>query len=730
MNPLNISVVINTYNRAASLRNTLEAFRWQHYPCFEVVVVNGPSTDQTEQVLDEFQDSIKAVSCPVANISVSRNIGISHAAGDVVAFIDDDGIPYPNWLQGLADRYDDGDVGGVGGFVWDHTGMAYQTRYITCDRFGEARFFDIFDPSDLFSFPGAQWYPSLMGVNSSFRRTVLHEIGGFNEMYAYFLDETDVCLRVIDRGYKIVITPHANVHHKYLASHIRDAKRRTRNFYPIIRSKTNFVLTHGAAVKGMAYSEQRIRSWIYERKTEIDLGCFFGDYTRAERHQARREVDQAFAETKDCVGLQNVSLHPGADVELKLFSAFERRLRIILISADFPPLANGGIGTLMKTVSMGLSGLGHEIHVIARSDPETVDFEDGCWVHRIKSCYYEESCFIGGECVDLPPVIKDWGGTARKRIDFIEREFGPIDVVVSPIWDIEGCYTLASQRWKSVVTLHTTYAMSIDTHPEWTRHSDYFENFVKKMLDAESAVLRSSTLLLGNSEGVVDEIERLYGIGREMLNVAIVPHGVRDYRIRTPLAGNPEEVRGLFVGRLELRKGVDVLFEVLPSVLDRFPSLCFDIVGDDSIPVYGSQTLMDRYRTTLQPYLEARRVRVHGKVDDLKLAEFYNACDFFVAPSRFESFGLILAEAMSCGKPVIACSAGGMVEVVGDAGFLAQPGDAESLRNHISSLACNTELRRSLGMKARTRYECLFSAELMAQKISSVLEGIVYDNLA
>lgn len=729
MSQLRISVVINTYNRAASLRNTLNSFRWQNYPEFEVVVVNGPSTDNTEEILEEFADSVKVVSCPVANISVSRNIGISHASGDVIAFIDDDGIPYPNWLQALSEQYGDSGVGGVGGFVWDHTGMAYQTRYVSCDRFGEARFFDVFNPSDHFSFPNAGWYPSLMGVNSSFRNSALLEIGGFNEVYAYFLDETDVCLRIIDRGYKLVISPQAQVHHKYLASHIRDAKRRTRNFYPIIRSKTNFIMTHGAAAQGRAFAEKFIKGWISERKTEVDIGCLFGDYSKEERRQALCEIDAAYLETVGNAGFTNGSLEPVMAGVLKQFPALKPALRIVLITADFPPMANGGIGTLMKNVSMGLAELGHEIHVVSRSVAETVDFEDGTWVHRIRPRIYEPLCVIGNRVLDLPPGIKDWAGTAKGRVEFIASEFGPVDVVVSPIWDLEGCCALASSQWKSVVTLHTTYAMSVDTHPDWTEQGDYFENFIKKMIAAEKALLEFSPMLLANSSGLVDTLETVYGIDKKALKLATVPHGVRDFRLPARSIQSCEEVRGLFVGRLELRKGVDLLFEVLPQVFDLLPSFSFDLVGDDTIPIYGAGTLLDRYCDALAPYIAQGRLRVHGKVEDAALPRFYNDCDFFVAPSRFESFGLILAEALSCGKPVIACAAGGMVEVVGDAGFLAEPGDAGTLKTHLITLASNRELRQSLGLKARDRYERLFSVDRMARKISSILEGVVNGNL-
>ena len=76
---LSVSVVINTYNRAASLRTTLQSLRYQTYQPFEVVVVQGPCTDQTEAMLAEFAGAVRVGFCPEVNLSKSRNIGITLA---------------------------------------------------------------------------------------------------------------------------------------------------------------------------------------------------------------------------------------------------------------------------------------------------------------------------------------------------------------------------------------------------------------------------------------------------------------------------------------------------------------------------------------------------------------------------------------------------------------------------------------------------------------------------
>ena len=72
---MRVSVVINTYNRGPSLRATLRALRHQTHDAFEVVVVNGPSTDDSEAVLTEFAGDIRVARCPDVHLSKSRTAG-------------------------------------------------------------------------------------------------------------------------------------------------------------------------------------------------------------------------------------------------------------------------------------------------------------------------------------------------------------------------------------------------------------------------------------------------------------------------------------------------------------------------------------------------------------------------------------------------------------------------------------------------------------------------------
>ncbi len=95
-------MVIHTLNRCHSLSHSLASLELLNYARFEVVVVGGPSTDDTAAVLDRYGDRIKRVHVDEANLAVSRNVGIRAASGELVAFSDDDAVADPAWLSSLA----------------------------------------------------------------------------------------------------------------------------------------------------------------------------------------------------------------------------------------------------------------------------------------------------------------------------------------------------------------------------------------------------------------------------------------------------------------------------------------------------------------------------------------------------------------------------------------------------------------------------------------------------
>lgn len=103
------------------------------------------------------------------------------------------------------------------------------------------------------------------------------------------------------------------------------------------------------------------------------------------------------------------------------------------------------------------------------------------------------------------------------------------------------------------------------------------------------------------------------------------------------------------------------------------------------------------------------------------------AADIYVMTSVYEPFGLVVAEAMAAGKPVIVTNVGGMPEIVGDAGLTVDARDVDALAEAMLKLLKDEELRRKLGEKARERIEKSFSAESVGERLVQIYGSLLKD---
>jgi glycosyltransferase involved in cell wall biosynthesis len=721
---MRISVVINTYNRAGSLRTTLEALRYQTYAPFEVVVVKGPCTDATDAVLAEFSGAVRVGFCPEINLSKSRNIGIAMASGDVVAFIDDDAVPDPRWLTELAAGYNSEKVGGVGGIVYDHTGYALQYERCITDRRAEANF-KVQTPLWVYNLPHGDWYVHLLGTNASFRRQCLVEIGGFDEEFEYFLDETEVCNRIIDRGYYLRLLDGAPVYHKFLASHLRNEKKVLRKPFPPVKNKFYFslqsarpadpiqgVLKHCLGVAEDVVRGGRAHHAAGELNT-AELAAFEADVDRAVRcGLAKGTYSQR----------QSVALPPAQAEAFHPYPALRprRRLTVCFISQEMPPESFGGIGRFTLDLARGFAAEGHEVHFLTRTpDHNRVDFENGIWVHRLQP--EQEGVWCSPE---LPPFLRLNLGRAAAVHREIRRigQTRPIDLVTAPVWDAEGLLCQLDDSLTCVLTLQTTMKLMTEIDPRWKNGPEMAER-----LALERYTVRSARWIHAISRNILDKVQRDYGAPVEPAEAFVVRLGVADraqeYRPRPP----DGRLRVLFVGRLEKRKGVDVLLQAAIALTREHPHVEFVLVGDNTIPSDDGPTYQAAFQEKYGADPASRRVIFKGKLPDAELYQEYADCDLFCLPARYESFGLVLVEAMMFGKPVIGSAAGGMTEIVADGvnGFLATPGDLASLTGYLRRLIVDDELRQQFGRQSRRRYEMEFSAEIMVRNTMRAYTEII-----
>lgn len=730
-NPPRISVVVNTYNRARCLRTCLDALRYQTYCNFEVIVVNGPSTDDTEAVVRACPE-VKYRTCPETNLSMSRNIGIAAAAGEYVAFIDDDGVADPNWLEELlAAVSSNPQVAAVGGYVRDDSGVSYQSRELVADRFGFSENSDGGRVAELPQFPHGFSFPTVMGCNCLFRRDRLLSVGGFDEQYDYFLDETDVCARLVDAGYLIDFAPRAIVLHKFESSPIRDRRKFPLDWTKIVKNTVYFI-NLSRDVMGDERCEAAIARCEELRTAHVRIAERDGLISHAEAETAIQTVRNGLAEgrrdsQRGCRRLMAEKVLKACSAPFAAYRTHSPSALTIVFFVDrYPPEIVGGIGRFVHQKAVKMAELGHRVHVVTQSadGAERLDFEDNVWVHRIVFKTYPNHLLDRDTAAcTLPYPRMSQLYSYYEELLRIE-ELHHVDIVETPIWDCLGFYPLFDSRFNTVVSLQScmksVFADPATMPPE-----------VPQYMQLERETLNRCKYIMPISQAIRDQLEAYYGLdlhGKSRVTNLGLRNLARSFAA-TPRSDSRIEV--LFLGRLEHRKGVDVLLRAIPELCDKYPNLLFRFAGDNAILIPGrSETYEQAFFA--EPAHEKYRGQLvfEGKVSEARLRQLYAQCDIFVSPSRYESFGLIFLEAMMFGKPVVGCRAGGMPEVIGEhllTGMLAEPDDVSSLARCLDELIRDEKLRQRIGEAGRKRYEERFTDEVMVQNTlayyRSVLDG-------
>lgn len=158
----------------------------------------------------------------------------------------------------------------------------------------------------------------------------------------------------------------------------------------------------------------------------------------------------------------------------------------------------------------------------------------------------------------------------------------------------------------------------------------------------------------------------------------------------------------LYVGQIKKMKGIDTLLRALADIHTEGKDMPLTrIVGD----ITNSRD--DAYRTYIKDIARDLPVEFLGWQGHSALPALYQQADILVLPSHSEALGRSVMEAMACGLPVVASRVGGIVDLVedGQTGFLVPPGDSKALKEKISLLVANPDLRTQMGTRARSRIE-------------------------
>ena len=259
-----VSVVLVSHGRPAHLARAVFGVAQLLYTRFEVIVVADAAGIAAIDALP-FASQIKLVACDTPNISHARNLGIAQAGGDIIAFIDDDAVPEPTWLAQLTAPFENPEVAAAGGFVIGRNGISLQWGAREVDETGQPHALALSGDGPQIALPSSGRAIRTEGTNCAFRRKILEQLGGFDPNYRFYLDETDLNMRLARAGFTTAIVPGALVHHGFAASARRAADRAPRTLFDIGSSTVVFLRKYartgqmaGAVAQLVAQQRQRV----------------------------------------------------------------------------------------------------------------------------------------------------------------------------------------------------------------------------------------------------------------------------------------------------------------------------------------------------------------------------------------------------------------------------------------------------------------------------------------
>lgn len=222
-----VSITIPTFNREKELYKAIQSILTQSYKDFELIVIdNGPSTDNTENVVKSFSQNnarIRYISTTLKGCIFARNIGAENAKGEILVTLDDD-IEFiePDTLRKLVRTYkEDSSIGIVGGIELRVPDQVVKKRGQSPLPPETGRISSNGEFNTSFSLIEGYGITEVDHVRSAFmavRKDIFKKVGGFDEVYNAcgmgFRYESDLCLKVQRSGYKVVVNPEIKIWHK------------------------------------------------------------------------------------------------------------------------------------------------------------------------------------------------------------------------------------------------------------------------------------------------------------------------------------------------------------------------------------------------------------------------------------------------------------------------------------------------------------------------------------
>jgi glycosyltransferase involved in cell wall biosynthesis len=372
----------------------------------------------------------------------------------------------------------------------------------------------------------------------------------------------------------------------------------------------------------------------------------------------------------------------------------------------------GGISPHVTELAAALERKGNEVHVFTRIGPNQKVYEviDGVHYHRCPFAFNSD-------------FIQEMNNMCKSMAHYFfetENVSGYFDIIHGHDWHVVNALDeIKKARNKKIIwTLHSNqYGRDgnrfHDGKANDIKNLEWYGTYIADRVITCSQTMKNETQWIHRvPEWKIKVIHN--GVNAKHFNGFIDPWG--DVKKRYGIG--PMDPVALFIGRMVHMKGPDLLLEAVPDVLREYPNAKFIFVGDGDMKNH----LEERARHMNLGHA----VRFAGYVPEHEKVNLLKACDCVVVPSRNEPFGIVVLEAWSCGKPVVATHGTGAGEIVWhDVTGLRVYQSPNSIAWGIKSLFSNHERGRWMGRNGRFAAENSFNWDNIAEHTLNVYREVL-----
>lgn len=388
-------------------------------------------------------------------------------------------------------------------------------------------------------------------------------------------------------------------------------------------------------------------------------------------------------------------------------------LSVMMLSWEFPPRIIGGISPHVYFLSKSLAKQGVKVYVVTCDFPGAPAHEviDGVEVYRIDSYKNPAPDFASWVYLMNLNMQKETAALARKLDN-------KIDVFHAHDWLVANAGIGLKHVFRKplLVTVHST---------EMGRRDGLHTNTERMIHETEAWLTYEAWKVICCSDYMIQHVKWVFGLPTDKL--VMVPNGVntnvydeiknnlKDFRENFAL---PEEKIVLYVGRLVYEKGIHVLINAVPKILDKVDAK-FIIVGSG----YMKEQLLNIVRSMGLEH----KVLFEGFLDEQTLLKLQKCADVSVVPSLFEPFGIVALEAMAAKSAIVVSDTGGLSEIVEHdvTGVKVYPNNPDSLAWGITKILLDENYRNRIRENAYKKVQEKYDWEKIATQTKRIYEGVL-----